>query len=303
MTLKDVVGVLDIPTVLVDPPCCCGGPTPSGCCSQGIAGFQGTGQYYLTAQIDVDEVVDCSGCTPDISGGNHYTRVASVLEDPGCCCSTCGSASGTSDCASCGPAESPCHKTYGCVSGAGCSSPIGGGCSDWDDSSGLTCYGLYDNLGLGWCCTPIFTVSSDTVKSGTCNCTLFSGCCTSTTVTITITLSDPCVGVGGLPPTYACCPYAEVCCPPPPTTGMCCLPDCGCSEGVTHAACTAAGGTDWFEGETCSFFVDCCASQPACFGACCFGTDCFDCYNSADCVGGGGTFQGLGSNCGSVSCV
>lgn len=103
------------------------------------------------------------------------------------------------------------------------------------------------------------------------------------------------------------------------SSGSCCESGGGCSDGLSGLICTDAGGTYHGNGTSCQGAesscgdgidndcdgdVDCadadCASSSSCTGACCNadGT-CDDGESAGSCTG---TYQGDGTDCGSVSC-
>ena len=136
-------------------------------------GFLGTHSY----QIQTVEISESVSCGENKNGGNSFFKTTFI--DPDTCVETCSDAGGTSDCDGC-DGGMPCHKDYSC--------------DGWPDDFN-TCFGLFDDSGLGWCTCAnpvVVTNMSDTVQIATCD--KCAGCpdTGSSSYTQTITLSGMC---------------------------------------------------------------------------------------------------------------
>lgn len=267
-------------------PCDDYGPTSTGCCGvNSLDGFVNPSNQYLTLTVAVTQTVD--ECDPSCLGGTtEYTVTTTGLNDPGCCCSVCVSATGSSSYAAC--AGSPaCSSSLDCLPLPRiCNHPARQGCWGWSGDNGASpCIPIGDDL-LG------ATVVSDTVSTISRPCNDFANGDCSCHIEVTFTLSHPCTNPGGEPdPTYLCCPYDDICCPAP-ATGACCAESGGdCEDDFTAAACASVGGT-WYEGQMCADCPSelCCPTLGACCGEAVGG--CLDGISNHVCDLFGGTWYG-----------
>lgn len=152
-------------------------PCTTGACCNPSFGFEGFLflHSYGTRTIEVEETVNCAS----FEGSNSFFQTLQVHLVDTDCVTHCIAAGGTSDCTGGDACDPPCHKDYSCDGFPG----------------DLTCFGLFDAGGLGWCpcASGGETIISDSVKVITCDeCLGCGGEGTSSSYTITVTLSGMC---------------------------------------------------------------------------------------------------------------
>lgn len=143
----------------------------------------------------------------------------------------------------------------------------------------------------GGCTTAGGTYQGDNTSCSPNPCPQPTGaCCNNTTGACTITTSGACVGGVFQGVGSTCSPSP---CPEP--TGACCTGSGACAT-LQQSQCSQLGGT-FIMG------VSCTVNNTCPLGACCLPNgSCIGAIASPDCVSQGGTFQGVNSTCGSVSC-